>query len=71
MWCVCKTLLSLCPCSFRYEHAVLPGCAEDAAVTSACPAGHHSEKEVCALLGGPGPPHLAAVPQDGWQGIVW
>jgi len=56
----------MCLCSFRYEHAVLPGCGEDAAVTSACPAGHHSEEEVCALLGGSRPPHLAAVSQDGW-----
>lgn len=61
------------PFSFSHgrELAVLSGCAKDVTVSAACAAGRHPKEAICTLLGCPGSPYLAAVPQDGWQGILW
>ena len=58
-------------CSSRHEQAVLSGCPAGVVVPPACAAGHHSEEEECALVGRSGTAHLATVPQDGREGIIW
>lgn len=58
-------------CSSRYEQAVLSGRPAGVVVPPACVAGHHSEKEECSLMGRSGTTHLATVPQNGWEGIIW
>lgn len=58
-------------CSSRHEQAFLSGCPAGVAVPPASAAGHHSEEEERALLGRSGTAHLAAVPQDGREGILW
>lgn len=57
--------------SSRHEQAILSGRPAGVVVPPACAAGHHSEEEECALLGRSGTAHLATVPQDGWEGIIW
>lgn len=58
-------------CSSRHEQAVLSGCPAGVVVPPACAAGHHSEEEECAFMGRSGTAHLATVPQDGREGIIW
>lgn len=77
------TCAYLCPCvsvcadshSDGHEHVVVPGHGSHAAVSAAFPAGRHPEKEDGQDMGEhpacAGSAHLAAVPQDGWEGILW
>lgn len=63
-------LTRLCPCSGGCEHAVLPGHPAHAAVAAARAAGRHPEEAHGAVLGRAGTPHLAAVPQNGWERLL-
>lgn len=52
------------------EYAVLSGCAAGADVPAARTPGRDPEEEDSKVVGRSGSPHLAAVPQDGWTGLL-
>lgn len=52
------------------ECTVLSGRAAGADVPPARTPGRNPEEEDCQVVGRSGSPHLAAVPQDGWTGLL-
>ncbi len=70
MWLIFGLPLTLLLFSRGREYAVLSGRAAGADVPSARTPGRNPEEEDSKVVGCSGSPHLAAVPQDGWTGLL-